>query len=87
MAATEPFMSYISLPDDDASPELSRVVKGLLSPDGTLANILGSMKHNPKALRAVMQMNNAVTFGGSTLGRQTEEFIATVISSFAHCFY
>ena len=80
-------MSFISLPEDDATPELSRVVKGLLSDDGTLANVLGAMKHNPRALRAVMQMNNAVTFGGSTLGRKTEEFIATVVSSFAHCFY
>jgi len=45
------------------------------------------MKHNPAAMRAVLQMNAAVTFGGSTLGQYREELIASVVSGLNECFY
>jgi hypothetical protein len=45
------------------------------------------MKHSPKALRAVLQMNAAVTFGGSTLGHRKEELISTTVSAINDCFY
>lgn len=45
------------------------------------------MKPNPAALRAVLKMNQAVTFGGSSLGRRHEELIATAVLALKECFY
>jgi hypothetical protein len=80
-------MPWTSLPDDDATPELQRALKRWTDTPTGVPHVIGIMKPSPKALRAVNQVNNAVTFGGSTLGQRTEELIATATSSFNDCFY
>ena len=49
--------------------------------------VIGIMKPSPATLRGVSQMNQAVTFGGSVLGRRREETIATAVSAINDCFY
>ena len=80
-------MSWISIPPDDASPEVARVVRGFTAAPRPVPAVIAPMKHNPRALRAVMQMNSAVTFGGSSLGRMREELVATTVSALNDCFY
>jgi hypothetical protein len=45
------------------------------------------MKPAPATLRAVLRMNDAVTFGGSSLGRRREELVAASVSALNSCFY
>lgn len=80
-------MAWISLPDDEATPELQRSLRTWLKGGSAVPHVIGIMKPSPKALRAVNQMNRAVTFGGSTLGQRHEELIATATSAFNDCFY
>jgi hypothetical protein len=49
--------------------------------------IIAIMKPSPRALSAVNRTNNAVTFGGSTLGRRREELVSTAVSALNDCYY
>ncbi len=80
-------MAWIELPDDDATPELSRLTKRYRAEGRPVPRVVAVMKPSPKALRAVLQMNAAVTFGGSSLGRRREELVATAVSALNDCFY
>ncbi|MGI8550425.1 MAG: carboxymuconolactone decarboxylase family protein [Dehalococcoidia bacterium] len=51
------------------------------------ANVIRCMSINPTAMKAVMDLNRAVTFGGSRLSRVQEELIATTVSTINRCRY
>ncbi len=51
------------------------------------ANIIRCMSLDPEAARAVMELNRAVTFGGSRLERYQEEAITTIVSATNRCRY
>ncbi len=53
--------------------------------DVNMANIIKVMSINPKAMEAVMQSNQAITFGSSHLTRVQEEAIATTVSVVNRC--
>jgi hypothetical protein len=78
-------MAWIELPEDDVTPELVRTLKPYSG--RRVPSVIAVMKPAPKTLRAVLQMNQAVTFGGSSLGRRREELIATTVSALNDCFY
>lgn len=80
-------MSWIALPGDEETPELARATSRYRKEQRPVPAVIAPMKHNPRALRAVNQMNYAVTFGGSELGRRREELIATATSALNDCFY
>ena len=80
-------MPWIHLPDDEATPELARLTKRYRDAGRATPGIMAIMKPRASTLRGVMQMNNQVTFGGSSLGRRTEELIATTVSALNECFY
>ena len=80
-------MSWIDLPADDETPELDRLTRPYRGEGQNLPGIVAALKPNPKGLRTVLQMNYAVTFGGSTLGRRLEELIASAVSALNHCYY
>ena len=80
-------MSWIDLPDDDANAELRRLTKPYRDEGRPTPAVIAAMKHNPRAMRGVLQMNLAVTFGGSILGQYREELIATTTSALNNCFY
>ena len=49
------------------------------------ANVINVMSINPAAMKAVNDMNNAITFGASALTRVQEEAIATAVSAQNEC--
>lgn len=49
------------------------------------ANVINVMSINPRAMNAVNDMNNAITFGSSALSRTQEEAIATAVSVQNEC--
>ena len=49
------------------------------------AKVINVMSINPKAMKAVNDMNNAITFGVSALSRTQEEAIATAVSVQNEC--
>ena len=49
------------------------------------ANVINVMSINPAAMKAVNDMNNAITFGASALTRTQEEAIATAVSVQNEC--
>jgi alkylhydroperoxidase family enzyme len=49
------------------------------------ANVINVMSINPSALKAVNDLNNAITFGSSALTRTQEEAIATAVSVQNQC--
>ena len=78
---------WIDLPADDATPELERITRPYHAKGRTLPSIIAVMKPAPKTLKSVMRLNDAVTFGGSELGRIREELIAASTSALNDCFY
>jgi len=79
-------MAWIELPGDEGTRELERATRGMRRGTG-VPHVVGVMKPSVPTLRGVLAMNNAVTFGGSTLGRRREELISTVVSALNDCFY
>ena len=53
--------------------------------DVDLSNVIKVMSLNPKAMDAVSNLNQAVTFGSSALTRVQEEAIATTVSVANKC--
>jgi len=80
-------MSWIELPDPESTPELKRLTKQWRDDGRAVPSVIAPLMRWPKAMRAVLQTNNAVTFGGSGLGRRTEELIATSVSAINDCFF
>ncbi len=66
---------------------MARATKSWRNAGRPVPGVIAPMKHAPRTLRGVMQMNGAVTFGGSSLGRRDEELIATATSAVNDCFY
>ena len=52
-----------------------------------MGNVIKIMSLRPKAMQAVMDVNQAVTFGGSALTRVQEEAIAAAVSVINRCRY
>lgn len=80
-------MSWLDLPAPDATPELERITRTWRNQGLEVPTVIAPMMLRPKALRAVLKMNEAVTFGGSGLGRRVEELIATSVSAWNGCFF
>ena len=80
-------MAWITLPDDEATPQLSRLTAPYRKEGRPTPSVIAVMKPAHRTMRAVLQMNSAVTFGGSQLGRACEELIATTVSALNECFY
>ena len=51
------------------------------------ANVINAMSINPSAMKAVSNLNGAITFGSSALTRTQEEAIAAVVSVQNECRY
>jgi hypothetical protein len=84
---TEVSVAWIDLPADDADKTLEKLTKPWVSKGLPVPSVVAVMKPSPATFRSVMRMNSAVTFGGSVLGRRTEELIAASVSTLNDCFY
>jgi hypothetical protein len=79
--------AWIDEPGDEDSPELERATRVWRQRRAPVPGIMAVLKQAPAALATVNRMTNAVSFGGSTLGRVREELIATCTSALNDCFY
>jgi len=85
---TEPTRrSWIHEPGDDETPELERITRGYRKQGRRSPSVIAVMKCAPSTLKSVLRLNEAVTFGGSELGRDREELIASTTSALNECFY
>ena len=80
-------MSWFDLPDDEATPLLSRLTSIYRKQNRPTPSVVAAMKVNPPAMKAILQMNSAITFGASSLGTYREELIASTVSGLNQCFY
>lgn len=81
-----PFIDMI--PPDPAQGDVKRIYDQLMQArNGRLPAVLQVMSLHPGAMEAVIDLNNQISFGGSTLGRRREEMIATVVSAINDCDY
>jgi alkylhydroperoxidase family enzyme len=80
-------MAWIHLPRDKETPELTRVTQPYRTSGRPVPAVVAVMKPSPKTLLSVLQMNFAVTFGGSSLGRLRKETITTAVIAWNDCFY
>lgn len=80
-------MSWLDLPDDEATPQLARLTNHWRKEGIPVPPIYRPLKLDATSFRAVLQLNNAVTFGASTLGRRKEELITVAVSAWNDCFY
>ena len=72
----------------EASGEVQRLYERIRAEfAGRVPPVLTVMSQNPRALGAVHDMANAISFGGSTLGRRREELLATYVSTLNACHY
>jgi alkylhydroperoxidase family enzyme len=67
--------------------DMSWIEEAPVSEPWAQANVIRVMSINPKAMKAVAQLGQALTFGGSTLTRVQEELIATTVSTVNRCRY
>ena len=79
-------MSWLEIPPLD-TPDRKRAAKPWTDQALPVPSVIAPLLLRPVALRGVMQMNRAVTFGGSGLGRRREELIATSVSALNGCFF
>jgi hypothetical protein len=80
-------VSWLKLPGDEETPELARTTMPYRREGRPVPAVVAVMKLAPRTLRTVLRMNEAVCFGGSTLGREREELIAVTVSALNDCFY
>ena len=80
-------MSWIDLPGDEDTPELSRLTRQYRDEQRPVPPVVAALMPNPRAMRAILQMNMAITFGGSCLGPFREELLSTTVSALNECFY
>ena len=80
-------MSWLDLPGDTDTPKLARATRPWRDEGHPVPAVIAPMKLNPRAMRSVLAMNSAVTFGGSVLGRALEERIAVTVSALNDCFF
>jgi alkylhydroperoxidase family enzyme len=81
-------MSWIrEISYDESTGELREVYDQALKRFNRVPGILKVMSLRPRALKTRMAFAQAVTFGGSGLGRRKEELIAVSLSGLLGCRY
>jgi AhpD family alkylhydroperoxidase len=80
-------MSWLTLPDDEETPELARLTAPWRERGQQVPPVIRVLKARPATLSAVLDLNYALTFGASSLGRRAEELIAVWVSALNDCFF
>jgi AhpD family alkylhydroperoxidase len=80
-------MAWLSLPADAASAELERLTEPWRRRGDQVPPVMGVLKRSPRAFAAVLELNYALAFGASSLGRRREELIAVWVSALNDCFF
>ena len=81
-------MAFIRIIEpEEADEKTLRAFEQISGGRGRLPLVMQCMSLHPDAMLAVKDLNMAITFGGSQLGRRREEMIATLVSTLNECDY
>lgn len=72
---------------EEATGPLQELYEDVIRERGRLPWPYKAASLHPAAVEAIRNLNQTISFGGSTLGRRKEELIATVVSRVNDCDY
>lgn len=81
-------MAWIrTIQEGEAEGALKALYEGLQKQRGVVPNIMKVFSLHPEAMRATIQMFQALMYGPASLGRARREMIALVVSAINRCHY
>jgi AhpD family alkylhydroperoxidase len=80
-------MAWLTIPGDTETPELEQLTLPWRTRGEQVPPVMAVLKGRPRAFRAVLELNYALSFGASSLGRWREELIAVWVSALNQCFF
>ena len=80
-------MPFIQTLGPEADARLAEIYAEWEQKRGFMPNNLKALTLKPDLLLKFTDFSNAITFGGSSLGRRREEFISFFVSNLLHCKY
>ena len=80
-------MVWIDTLDEAQDPIVREIAEYRRGTHGYFPNVLQAMTIKPETLRRLLQFQDTMTFGGSSLGRRREELISFRVSALNRCEY
>jgi alkylhydroperoxidase family enzyme len=80
-------MTWIETLDESQHPIIREIAEYRKGTHGYFPNVLQAMSLKPETLRRLLQFQERMTFGGSSLGRRWEELISFRVSALNTCTY
>jgi alkylhydroperoxidase family enzyme len=80
-------MAWIQTLGESQHPIVSQIAEYRKGTHGYFPNVLQAMSLKPEVLQRLLHFQDAITFGGSSLGRRWEELISFRVSALNTCTY
>ena len=80
-------MTWIQTLDESQDPIVREIAAYRKGTHGYFPNVIRAMSLKPDVLQRLMQFQDSITFGGSSLGRRWEELISFRVSALNTCTY
>jgi hypothetical protein len=80
-------MAWIESLDESQDPIVAEIAAYRQGTHGYFPNVLQAMTLKPDVLQRLLRFQDAITFGGSSLGRRREELISFRVSALNRCTY
>ncbi len=81
-------MAWIgTITESEATGEVKNIYDKARTRRNCVGNIVKVHSLKPELMRAYQAFSHAVTFGGSSLGREREEMVAVLVSALLKCRY
>jgi alkylhydroperoxidase family enzyme len=80
-------MAWIETLDESQDPTIRQIAEYRMRTHGYFPNVLRAMSLKPELLQRLLHFQDAMTFGGSSLGRRWEELISFRVSALNRCQY
>ena len=80
-------MTWIETLDESQDPTIRRIATYRQGTHGYFPNVLRAMSLKPDVLQRLLDFQDRITFGGSSLGRRWEELISFRVSAVNSCTY
>jgi len=80
-------MAWIETIDGSQDPTIGKIAQYRMRTHGYFPNVLSAMSLKSDVLERLLHFQDAITFGGSSLGRRWEELISFRVSALNTCTY
>ncbi len=80
-------MTWIKTVGPDEDPTIKELHDYRMNTHGYWPNVISSQSLKPEVLKQMLEFQDMLTFGGSSLGRRWEELISFHVSSLNECGY